>query len=107
MNRWRYMFQRKKQDKTPEEELNEMKINNLSKKEFKIIIIQMLKKFRRRMDTLRILMQLKDKKGDQAELQNTITEIKKKLHQKKINSRLDNREMYLQTGRQINGSHPG
>lgn len=39
MNRWRYMFQRKKQDKTPEEELNEMKINNLSKKEFKIIII--------------------------------------------------------------------
>lgn len=30
------------------------------------------------MDTLRILMQLKDKKGDQAELQNTITEIKKK-----------------------------
>ena len=77
MNRWRYMFQRKKQDKTPEEELNEMKINNLSKKEFKIIIIQMLKKFRRRMDTLRILMQLKDKKGDQAELQNTITEIKK------------------------------
>lgn len=59
------------------------------------------------MDTLRILMQLKDKKGDQAELQNTITEIKKKLHQKKINSRLDNREMYLQTGREINGSHPG
>lgn len=35
------------------------------------------------MDTLRILMQLKDKKGDKAELQNTITEIKKKLHQKK------------------------
>lgn len=106
MNRWRYMFQRKKQYKTPEEELNEMKISNLSKKEFKIIIIQMLKKFRR-MDTLRILMQLKDKKGDKAELQNTITEIKKKTTLEKINSRLDNREMYLQTRRQINGSHPG
>ena len=38
------MAQRKEQNKTPEKELNEMEINNLSDAEFKTLVIRMLKK---------------------------------------------------------------
>ena len=38
------------QDKTPEEELSEVKIGNLPQKEFRIMIIKMIKELRRRMD---------------------------------------------------------
>ena len=44
------MFQTKQQDKTPEEELSEVEISNLSDKEFKVMIIKMLKELGRRMD---------------------------------------------------------
>ena len=37
------MAHMKEQIKTPEKELNEMKINNLSDAEFKILVIRMLK----------------------------------------------------------------
>ena len=50
MRQQRRIFQRKKQNKTPEEELGKGKIRNLPKKEFKIITIKMLNKFRGRMD---------------------------------------------------------
>ena len=43
------MFQMKEQDKTTEE-LNEVAISNLPNKEFKEMIIKMLKEFRRKMD---------------------------------------------------------
>lgn len=39
----------KEQDKTPKNFLNEMEVSNLSDKEFKIMVIEMLK-FWRRMD---------------------------------------------------------
>ena len=35
------MSQKKGQDKTPEKQLNEVKIGNLSEKEFRIIIVKM------------------------------------------------------------------
>ena len=38
------------QNKTPEKELNKMKINNLLDKEFKAMVIKMLTELRRRMD---------------------------------------------------------
>ena len=44
------MLQRKKQDKTPEEELSEVEIGNLPKKEFRVVIVKMIKELRRRMD---------------------------------------------------------
>ena len=47
MNRQTNMFQMKEQDKTPEE-LSEMEISNLPDKEFKVMIIKMLNKLRRR-----------------------------------------------------------
>ena len=43
------MFQRKKQDTTPEEELHEVEIGNLSQKEFRVMIV-MIKELWRRMD---------------------------------------------------------
>lgn len=36
------MFQMKEQNKTPETNFNEMEINNLPYKEFKVIVIKML-----------------------------------------------------------------
>ena len=44
------MFQMKVQDKTPEEELREVEIGNLPKKEFRVMIVKMIKELRRRMD---------------------------------------------------------
>ena len=44
MRRQRNMPQMKEQIETPEKELNEMEINNLSDAEFKTLVIRMLKK---------------------------------------------------------------
>ena len=43
------MFQMKEQNKTPEEELSEVEIGNLPEKEFKIMIVNMIKELGRRM----------------------------------------------------------
>ena len=43
MRRQRNMVQMKEQIKTPEKELNEMEMNNLSDAEFKILVMRMLK----------------------------------------------------------------
>ena len=40
----------KEQDKTLEEELNEVDIGNLPEKEFRVMIIELIKELRRRMD---------------------------------------------------------
>ena len=37
------MYQMKEQDKTPEKQLNEVEIGNLPEKEFRIIIVKMIK----------------------------------------------------------------
>ena len=44
----RNIFQTKEQDKTPEE-LSEVEIGNLPEKEFRVMIIKMMKELRRRM----------------------------------------------------------
>lgn len=46
----RSMFQSKEQDKTPGEEVLEVEISNLLEKEFKVIIVKMLKQLGKRMD---------------------------------------------------------
>ena len=40
----------KEQDKTPEKQLNEMEIGNLPEKEFRIMIVKMIKDLRKRME---------------------------------------------------------
>lgn len=44
------MFQIKEQDKTPAEELSEVEMGNQPKKEFRIVIMKVIKELRKRMD---------------------------------------------------------
>ena len=75
------MSQTKKGDKTPEEELSEVKIANLTKKELRVAIIKMVKELGRRMDAqckkLEVFnKKLENIKNNQTEMKNTVTEIK-------------------------------
>ena len=47
------MFQMKEQDKAPEEELNEGELDNQPKKEFRVMIVKMIKEFTGKMGALR------------------------------------------------------
>ena len=49
MKRQRTVYQMKEQDKTPEKELNEMKIGNLREKELRIMIVMMIQDLGKRM----------------------------------------------------------
>ena len=44
------MYQMKEQDKTPEEQLNEVEIGNLPEKEFRIMIAKMIQNLQKRME---------------------------------------------------------
>lgn len=46
----RNKYQMKEQGKTPEEELNEVELSNLSNKEFRVMILKMKKELGRRLD---------------------------------------------------------
>ena len=89
------MFQMKEKDKTPEEELSEVKIGNLPEKVFSIMIIKMSKELGRRMDAeskkLEVFnKELENIKNNQTEMKNTITEMKNTLEG--INRRLNDLE---------------
>ena len=45
------MYQMKKQDKTPEKQLNEVEIGNLPEKEFRIMIVKMIQDLGKRMES--------------------------------------------------------
>ena len=66
----------KEQEKNPEEELSEVEITTLPNKEFKVMIIKMFSKLRRRMvkHCEKFNKELENKKKNQTELKNTITE---------------------------------
>ena len=61
------MAQMKEQIKTPEKELNEMEINNLSNAEFKTLFIRMLKELNENLSSI---------KKTQSETKDTLIEIK-------------------------------
>ena len=44
------MYQLKKQDKTPEKQLNEVEIGNFPEKEFRIMIVKMIQNLGKRME---------------------------------------------------------
>ena len=44
------MFQMKEQDKPPEEQLSEVDIGNLPKKEFRVMIVKMIQELEKRTD---------------------------------------------------------
>ena len=71
------MFQIKVQDKTPEEELSEVEIGNLLEKEFRVVIIKMIKELGRRMDSqnekLEVFNEELENIKTKMEIKNTIT----------------------------------
>ena len=76
------MFQRKEQDKTPEGELSKVETGNLPEKEFRVMIVKMIKELGRRMDEQSEKLEVFNKeletiKNNQTEIKNTITEMKK------------------------------
>ena len=68
----------KEQGKTPEEELSDLEIGNLPKKEFRVMIIKMIKEPGMRMDVPNKKLEVFNKeleniKNNQTELKNTMT----------------------------------
>ena len=71
----------KEQHKTPEEQLSDREIGNLTEKEFRVMIARMIQELRKRMDAQSKKLQVFNKelenvKSYQTELKNTITEMK-------------------------------
>ena len=106
MKRQRTMYQMKKQDKTPEKQLNEVERGNLPEKHFRIMIVKMIQDLRKRMEAKiekiqemfnKALEELKNKhlelKNKKTEMNNTITEMKNTLEG--INSRITEAEEWI------------
>ena len=72
------MAQMKEQIKTPEKELNEMEISNLSDAELKTLVIRMLKELSEDLNSIKKI---------QSEMKDTLIEIKNNLQEN--NSRVD------------------
>ena len=81
MRRQRNMTQMKEQIKTPEKELNEMEISNLSDAEFKTLVRRMLKELSEDLSSIKKI---------QSETKDTLIEIKNNLQGN--NSRMDEAE---------------
>ena len=64
------MAQMKEQIKTPEKELNEMEISNVSDADFKTLVIRMLKELSEDLSNIKKI---------QSEMKDTLTEIKNNL----------------------------
>ena len=50
MRQQRSMFQMKEQNKTPEEQVSGMEIDNVHKKEFRVMIVKMIQELGKRID---------------------------------------------------------
>ena len=101
------MYHIKEQDKTPEKQLNEVDIGNLSEKEFRIMIVKMIQDLRKIMEANIEKMQemfnkdpeelknkhLEELKNKQTEMNTTTTEMKNTLEG--INSRITEAEEWI------------
>ena len=82
MKRQKTRYQMKEQDKTPEKQLNEVEIGNLSEKEFRIMTVKMIQNLRKRKEAKIEKMQemfnkdLDELKNKQKKDEHTITEIR-------------------------------
>ena len=56
MRKQRVLFQLKGQDKTPEKQVNEENIGNLSEKEFRIMIMKMIQDLGNRMEKIQEIL---------------------------------------------------
>ena len=55
MKKQKFMSQMKRQDKTPEKQLNEVEISNLPEKQFRIMIVKMIQDLGKRMEKMQEL----------------------------------------------------
>ena len=96
MKRQRAMYQMKEQDKTPQKQLNEVEIDRLPEKEFRIMIVKMIQHLRKRIEAkIKKMEEMFNKdqeelKNKQTEMNNIITEMKTTLEG--INSRITEAE---------------
>ena len=92
MKRQRNTTQMKEQTRNTEVQINEEEISNLPEKEFRIIIVKMIKNLENKMDKMQesINNDLEELKNKHTETNNTITEIKNTL--KRVNSRISEAE---------------
>ena len=81
MKRQRAMYQMKEQDKTPEQQLNEVEIGNHPEKEFREMIVKMIQNLGNRMEKIKETFNkdLEELKSKQTMINNTINEIKNSL----------------------------
>ena len=81
MKRQRNTTQMKEQTRNTEVQINEEEISNLPEKEFRIIIVKMIKNLENKMDKMQesINNDLEELKNKHTETNNTITEIKNTL----------------------------
>ena len=88
MKRWRNTAQRKEQTRNTEDQINENKVGKLPEKEFRIMIVKMIKNLENRMDKMQesINKDLEELKNKHTETNSTITEIKNTLEG--INNRI-------------------
>ena len=92
MKRQRNTAQMKEQTRNTEVQINEEEIGKLPEKEFRIMIVKMIKNLENRMEKMQesINKDLEELKNKHTETKNTITEIKNKLEG--INSRISKTE---------------
>ena len=89
----------KEQHKTPEEQLHEVEIGNLPKKEFRVMIVKKIQDLRTRIKARIEKIQemfnkdLEELNNKQTEMNNTITELKNTLEG--INSRITEAEEWI------------
>ena len=90
MKRQRNTTQMKEQTRNIEDKINEEEIGKLPEKEFRIMIIKMIKNLENKMQKIQesINKDLEELKNKHTEINNTITEIKKKKSLEGINSNI-------------------
>ena len=92
MQKQKVISQMKGQDKTPEKQLNEAEIGNLSEKEFRIMIVKLIQDLRKRMEAkIEVMQEMLTK--DLEELKNKQTEINNILEG--IHSRMTEAEAWI------------
>ena len=74
MKKQKVMSQMKGQDKTPEKQLNEVEIDNLPEKEFRIMIVKMIQDLGKTMEKVQEMFtkDLEELKNKQTEMNNTL-----------------------------------
>ena len=92
MKRQRNTIQIKEQTRNTEVQVNEKEIGKLPEKEFRIIIVKMIKNLENKMEKMQesINKELEELKNKHTETNNTTTEIKNTLE--RINSRISEAE---------------